>query len=369
MGRLSTLVVLGYVAVLLIGAVAQRNGWYANATDQQLDDLLWPVVWVLGSLLLTVLVYVSWRRVRERLTVHSYGVSIRQLADQVNDALVGDRVADAAKEQFLGLAAVLARVVWYPYGRSGAMPTDRLRIDGFGVTKAAFCQFGLSETGARLLEARTRSMAADRGWLTAQYERSVASYRQAAALVHGSGEAGSVDRPDEDPTTVAQHEVEARAAKADRWRWADDLFAGKYDAELMAALEAVGEEEVFRPILADGENFEPVRNRGPELTLAGFMAEVLPAGRTDVDPRYFDPDHLAGALFSREWRPAVWWPQEGLFSPGTSTVEPIEPFGSMARGRVWLAVRCDLTDDLQPAALWGDEAPDEPEKPGPGPEY
>lgn len=369
MGRLSTLTVLAYVSALFIGAVAQPNGWYATATSEQLDDLLWPVTWVLASLLFAVLVYVSWRRVRERLTVTAYGVSIRQLAEQVNDALVGDRIADAAREQFLGLSAVLARVVWFPYGRATALPPERLKIDGFGVSKAAFCEFGLSERGMQLFEARTRSMAAERGWLTAQYERSVASYREAAALLQGAENPGALVRPDEDPTTVAQLNLDSRAQRGDRWRWADELFAGKYDEELLAALESFGEDEVFRPILADSANFEPVRSRGAERSLAGFISEILPGSEAEVDPRYFDPAHLAGGAFGRSWTSRVWWPQERLFRPGNADVEPIEPLGSMTHGRVWLAIRADLTEDLQPAALYGDDALPEPELPAVGPDY
>jgi len=370
MARLSTLAVLGYVSLLLIGAIAQADGWYANATTQELSDLLWPTTWALASLLVSVLVWVSWRRVRERLTVHSYGVSIRSLAEQVNDALVGDRVADAAREQFLGLAAVLARVVWFPYGRAGAVPTERLKVDGFGVNKAAFCEFGLSERGQALLEARTRSMAAERGWLTAQYERSIASYRSAAAVLTGATEPGSVGRPDEDPATVAQLDLDKRAERADRWRWADDLFAGKYDGSLLAALESFGEDEVFRPILADSENFEPIKARTEERSLAAFIAEILPVAPAKVDPRYFDPAHLAGAGFSRDWHPRVWWPEERLFSPVVDDhIERIEPRGSMAHGRVWLAIRADLTEDLEPAALYGDAPRREPDPPAPGPEF
>lgn len=370
MARLSTLAVLGYVSVLLVGAISQPDGWYANATSQELNDLLWRSTWGLAALLVYVLVWVSWRRVRERLTVHSYGLSIRSLAEQVNDALVGDRVADAAREQFLALAAVLTRMVWYPYGQAGAVPPERLKVDGFGVNKAAFCEFGLSERGRSLLEARTRSMAAERGWLTAQYERSIASYRESAALRAGAEEPGSVGRPDEDPTTVAGHDLDQRAGRADRWRWADDLFTGKYDTALLAALESFGEDEVFRPILSDGANFEPVRDRVEDRSLADFMAEILPAGVTEVDPRYFDPAHLAGAGFSRDWHPRLWWPQERLFSPVTADhVERIEPRGSMADGRVWLAVRADFTEDIEPAALYGDAPRIEPEPSASGPEF
>lgn len=370
MSRLSILTVLGYVSVLLMGAVAQSDGWYDSATRSELNDVLWPVTTVLMSLLVTVLVYVSWRRVRERLTVVSYGSSIRQLSEQVNDALIGDRVADAAMEQFLGLSAVLSRIVWFPYGKSVSVLPETLKIESFGVNKAAYCEFGLSPRGWQVFEALTKSLAAERGWLGAQYERSVASYREAAALTRGLGGPGAVGRPDEDPATVAHLDVETRSDRCDRWRWALDLFTGKHDAVLMAALESFGEEEVFGPVLSESGNFEPVKTRGADRSLAAFIGEILPDGGAEVDARYFDPAHLAAGDFTRDWHSRVWWPKEPLFGGATaSEVEPIEPLGSMAHGRVWLAIRADLTEDLQPAALYGEEMPGAPQSGPTGPEF
>ncbi len=370
MARLSILAVLVYVSVLFVGAVSQPDGWYATATDEQLGTLLGFVSGLLAALLIAVLIYVSWTRVAERLTVNTYGSSIRQLAEQVNDAFVGDRVADAALEQFLGLSTVLSRLVWYPYGRSSAVTAERIEIDGFGLNKAQIREFGLSERGRNLFEARTTSLAAERSWLDAQYEKSIARFREAKVPLVGDVALDSVGRPDEDPMTVAHYDLETRSERGDRWRWAEDLFAGKYDAELLSSVRSIGEDDVFRPILASSDSFEPVRTRSAEQSVVEFISEILPGDSAEVEARYFDPAHLTSDSLDRRWHTQIWWPEERLFkAAATGDPHAIQPLGSMPLGRVWIAIRADMTEDLQPAALFGEGPSAEAEPAPPGPDF
>ena len=371
MARLSVLTVLVFCSILTIGAVAQPRGWYATAPGAEIRSWLWPISGPLFLALLLVLVYVSWRRVQERLTLNALGSNIRQLAEQVNAALVGDRIAEAAREQFLGLSAVLARLIWYPYGKSS---TPGGRTDGvlasFGVNKATICNFGLSDRGEMLFSARTKTLATERGWLGKQYERSILRYRQEVAVIIGADDVDSVRRPDQDPTSVAHHAPEARSGKGDRWSWAENLFAGQFDRDLMQTLELHGHDEVFIPILSDSANFTPVGDCAEGRSLLSFNEELLVDSSTVADSRYFDADHLAGGHFSRAWHSQIWWPQEELFSAGHhSGLQSIDPSGSMAGGRIWIAVRADMTEDFQPAAMFGDEGLEIPLDDPSGPEF
>jgi hypothetical protein len=211
-----------------------------------------------------------------------------------------------------------------------------------------------------LFEARTLRLASERGWLSSQYESSINSFRSDQAVMVGSDDPTAVVRPDQDPKTVAQFEAEARPEKGDRWRWADLFFAGAYDSDFMHALETHGEKEVFGPILADSSNFEPIGECAGAGSLLDFMSEVFSQGDREVDPRYFDPDHLAGGAFERTWHQQTWWPREQLFGAGSRGDDrPIESVGSLARGAVWVAVRADMTEDLEPAAIFGSAAAQE----------
>jgi hypothetical protein len=178
-------------------------------------------------------------------------------------------------------------------------------------------------------------------------------------------------RPDQDPKTVAQYEAEARPDKGDRWRWADRFFDGAYDSDFLRALEIHGEKEVFRPILADSANFEPIGEDAGGESLLEFMSEVFPLGEGKADSRYFDPGHLAGGGFERTWQRRIWWPREELFDHGAvPEVGAIESVGSLARGAVWVAVRSDMTEDLEPAALFGSPLPaDTASRESAGPEF
>ena len=354
MSRLSILAVLIYASILLTGAIAQSDGWYATVPGAELRELLWPVGGSLALWVFLVLAYVSWRRVQERLAVRWYGQTIRQLAEQVDDAFTGDRVADAAREQFLGLSAVLSRLIWFPYGKEVSMPETSVDLVEFGVNKAGVCQFGLSQRGAGLFEARTKRLASERGWLSAQYESSINSFRTDQAILVGSDDPSAVVRPDQDPKTVAQYEAEHRPEKGDRWRWADLFFDGVYDTDFLRALESHGEKEVFRPILADSGNFEPIGECAGGRSLLDFMSEVFPKGDREADPRYFDPEHLAGGAFERTWHQQTWWPREQLFGEGSRDDDrSIESVGSLARGAVWVSIRADMTEDLEPGAIFG----------------
>jgi hypothetical protein len=300
-----------------------------------------------------------------------FGQSIRTLAEQVDAAFTGDRVAEAAREQYLGLASVLARLIWFPYGKTVAAPEPGAGLPQFGVSKAAVRQFRLSSRGAQLFEARTLRLASERGWLTSQYEGSIARFRAQQASLAGADDPNEMVRPDLDPTTVAQHPPEHRPEKGDRWRWADLFFAGAYDPDFLRALETHGEKEVFGPILADAANFEPIDGAAGDPSLLEFMSEVFPQGDRQADPRYFDPEHVAAGVFERRWHHRVWWPGEQLFlEEGREGDHSIQPVGSLAKGAVWVAVRVDSTEDLEPAAVFGGSAPPEVAGTGgPGPDY
>jgi hypothetical protein len=371
MSRLTILTVLTYVSVLVTGAIAQPAAWYATAPGSELREWLWPVCGTIGFWLLFVLVVVSWRRVQERLALRWYGQSIRQLAEQVDAAFTADRVADAAREQFLGLSAVLSRLIWYPFGKGGAVPDTGVDLVQFGVSKAAVSQFGLSPRGEKLFETRAVRLASERGWLTSQYEGSIHSFRTEQAVLIGTDDPAEVVRPDQDPRSVAQYEAEARPEKGDRWRWADLFFDGVYDPAFLHSLETHGEKEVFGPILADPGNFQPIGGENGGRSLLEFMSEVTPQGDYGADPRYFDPEHLATGAFERAWHHRTWWPREDLFEGGAGDGDgSIEPVGSLARGAVWVAARSDTTEDLEPAAIFGhDSGPPAPEDQETGTEF
>jgi hypothetical protein len=318
-----------------------------------------------------VLAYVSWRRVQERLELRWYGQSIRSLAEQVDAAFTGDRVAEAAREQFLGLSAVLSRLIWFPYGRSAPLPAQVDGLADFGVSKASVRRFRLSARGEQLFEARTLRLASERGWLTSQYEKSIARFRDEEAVLLGTDDPNEVVRPDLDPMTVAQHEPEVRSDKGDRWRWADLFFAGAYDSEFLHALELHGEQEVFGPILAESANFEPMEGGREVPSLLEYMSEVLPVGDRQADPRYFDAEAMASGEFDRQWHHHVWWPREQLFGQMARTSDrSIRPEGSLAKGAVWLAARVDTTEDLEPGAIFGAvKVPEVPSVGAAGPDF
>lgn len=368
MARLSVVAVLAYASILLMGAVAQPDGWYATADSRQIRSLLWLSVGFLAVILTVVLIYVSWRRVQERLRLNTAGEMIRQLAEQVDDALVGGRIAEAAKEQYLGLAAVLSRVIWFPYGRTRAESEHGHEwSESIGLAKADASEFVVSERGARLVERRTKAHIAERGWLTKQYEAAVAGYRHEEAIVLGAGTADAVTRPDQDPNTVAVYDLNTRAEKASRWRWAEQLFSGRFDDVLSQSLDVTGDDDPFSSILEDASNFERVGMDAAKQSLLDFFKEIVPLEPT-IDARYFDPLQLAGGGIERAWRPRVWWPDQLVDSkPSVAVEESIPTGGSTARGRVWIAVRADLSADMQPAALFGEiqEAPAEVDVSGP----
>lgn len=355
MARLSVAAVLVYASILLMGAVAQPDGWYAKAEPSQIRSLLWPSIAFFGLILAVVLVYVSWRRVRERLRLNTAGAIIRQLAQQVDDALIGDQIAEAAKEQFLGLAAVLTRTLWYPYGRPRPADDQAAGVgDDLGLAKANAAEFVVSERGARLVERRTKAHVAERGWLSKQYRAAVDGFRQEEAIVVGASTPDAVTSPDMDPNTVAVYDLEVRPEKTARWRWADQLFAGRYDDVLARSLDVVGEDDPFKSVLDDASNFERVGADDTKQSLLEYLNEILPADLR-IDARYFDSFYLAGSDIRRDWRSRLWWPDQ-LEAPRLSieVAGSIPTAGSMARGRQWIAVRADTSDDLEPAALFGE---------------
>jgi len=367
MARLSVVVVLVYSSILVMGAIAQPDGWYATADPREIRSLLWPSVSLLTVILAVVLIYVSWRRVQERLRLNTAGETIRQLAQQVDDALVGDQIAEAAKEQYLGLAAVLSRIVWFPYGRPRPEgPDGEDWSESLGLAKANVSEFMVSEDGARLVERRTKAHIAERGWLMKQYEAAIAGFRREEAIVLGAGTSDAVTRPDQDPNTVAVYDLEARAEKTSRWRWAEQLFSGRYDDPLSRSLDVAGDDDPFSSILADASNFERAGTDDAKQSLLDYLNEIVPVDPT-IDARYFDPLHLAGGGVERDWRPRVWWPDQLENSKPSTAEDSIPTVGSIARGRAWIAVRADMSADMQPAALFGEvqEAPAEVEVSGP----
>jgi hypothetical protein len=104
-------------------------------------------------------------------------------------------------------------------------------------------------------------------------------------------------------------------------------------------------------------------------SFATVNAEVLVDSPTLADSRYFDPAQLGQDQLRREWRSQVWWPDEQLFDKAAEDVRVLPPIGSMAHGRTWIALRSDMTDDLQPAALFGQQRVDQAVSQTPGPDF
>lgn len=238
--------------------------------------------------------------------------------------------------------------------------------ESLGLAKANVSEFMVSEDGARLVERRTKAHIAERGWLMKQYEAAIAGFRREEAIVLGAGTSDAVTRPDQDPNTVAVYDLEARAEKTSRWRWAEQLFSGRYDDPLSRSLDVAGDDDPFSSILADASNFERAGTDDAKQSLLDYLNEIVPVDPT-IDARYFDPLHLAGGGVERDWRPRVWWPDQLENSKPSTAEDSIPTVGSIARGRAWIAVRADMSADMQPAALFGEvqEAPAEVEVSGP----
>ncbi len=317
------------------GGHRHPNGWYATVPGDELRSLLWPVCRPTRrgcSSSSSSFPGAGSRRTAGVALVWTVDPSVGRAG--CDAAFTADRVADAAREQFLGLSAVLSRLIWYPFGKGGALPEPGIDLVDFEVSKAEVCQFGLSPSRGKLFETRTVRLASERGWLTSSTKgRSTPS-----APSRRFWSVPTTPRRWADPIRTRNRWPSSRRRLARR-RGTGGVgptcsSTGCTTRPFSKHWRPTGK----RRCSARSWPMPPISSRygghARGRSLVDFMAEVSPRGDGEVDPRYFDPEHLATGSFERTWHHRTWWPQEELFDGGAHDDDgSIEPIGSLARGR------------------------------------
>jgi len=293
------------------------NGW----SDSTRHRFLIAVQFGGWLMLLTAMVVIVAVRVRQRNAFGAHQATFNWAQENLMFAIDARRHLRAAYTQWLMIAAMVSRIVWYPLGREAS---DRTAFQGVlagdeAVLKFDLAQVELSDQGRIALLARLRQMFVRRGWLRTQFDHARAAYQAEIAFV--TGDPLEQHDPIGCPSVPPVEDLLADEARGDRFLFAKKLLGGEFDARLLSAATQNNLDTVYSNIMADSRMHTVLQSQNPFATGADFLADIVPEEETKVPPRVLKSLHVPSDEILK-MTSHLWWPDTQLLpAPANSCAE------------------------------------------------
>jgi len=273
-----------------------------------------------GVLILVSASVVAFSILRERYRLEQVSRLLNWTVSELEVSSDAAKRLAIASTQWVGTAAVLARLFHYPLGEAIAHAQE-VSLDGR--PKVSALKFNeevliLSRRGEQGLSARLRNLFVSRGWLGRQYFQLISRYRDDIALSQGlTREQTKGFRPESCPSSPSFENILANKARGARWSFLASVYKGEYDDSLLSLTGEVPLEEAYSTIIED-ETSHRVGATG--MVAPNFFSRLIPS---DV---VLLPGGLVRVLFTandvRQFMNAhIWWPEEFLATPSSANVK------------------------------------------------
>jgi hypothetical protein len=260
-------------------------------------------------------------RVQQRNAFGLYQETFSWAQDNLTHSIDARRHLKVAYTQWLTVAAMLARTIWYPLGReaSDSTPFEGMLAGDESILKFDLAKVELSEQGRSALLAQLKQMFVRKGWLRVQFDYAINGYQSDIAFVT-QDPFGS-----HDPLSCAGvPEVEdllAGTARGDRYLFAQQLLEGQFDARLLAQATNDNLDAVYANILGHQHLHNIVEAQNDFATGIEFLSDIVPTEAAQLPPRILNallvPSDEALVLSSH-----LWWPETSLLgSPNSDNAE------------------------------------------------
>ena len=322
--RISRVLLAFFWLYLVLGAssfIAGPESFIINWEDVTRHKFLIAVQFVGWLCLIMATLVIVTVRVQQRNAFGLYQETFSWAQDNLTHSIDARRHLRVAYTQWLTVAAMLSRTIWYPLGReaSDSAPFEGMLAGDESILKFDLAKVELSEQGRSALLAQLKQMFVRKGWLRVQFDYAINGYQSDIAFVTQDPFGAH------DPLSCAGvPEVEdllAGTARGDRYLFAQQLLEGKFDTRLLAQATNDNLDAVYANILGHQHLHNIVEAQNDFATGIEFLSDIVPTEAAQLPPRILNallvPSDEALVLSSHRW-----WPETSLLgSPNSDNAE------------------------------------------------
>lgn len=306
---------LGLLVVFCLVGITAYLG-YDRSPVRELSDQIQLRLMIVGyvlaiSLLIGGVAVYAFVVLREKYRLTLLAEVLRWAETELLESVLAERTLRRAAIQWVGSAAVLARLIQYPLGRGihdTARDVDRLTNVNANLMKFGRTVLRLSDRGRHGLASRLRLLFIRRGWLSSQYHHLTREFQRDWAFSRGLDEENSsIVEPQMCPVVPTWPEVLSDSARGSRWQFMRSVFAGKYDDSLLVRSSDVRLEDAYSTILSD-RAAHSLEESG-DTDASGYFHRLVPNGIKLLD------GGLVTTVFGgndpkQQMETHIWWPSD-----------------------------------------------------------
>ena len=308
-----------YAVIGITAALGSDNSRLWRSNDAWGGDVRSGVFKLLlstsATLLLVSALVVAIVVVRERYKLEELSRQLIWAVSELEESSDAERRLRMAAVQWVGTAAVIARLFRFPLGRiltdesNSNLPSSMSK----GVLKFDHQNLELTRKGELGLSARVRQLFIAKNWIGRQYRNLISKFQDDFAFEQGltAGE-DLVPRPESCPSVPTFEQVCEGSSNGPRWMFLRNVFGGVYDSALLETASELELESAYSTIVADPESHS-ISN--VDLIAPAYFQRLIP------NEKVLLPTKLVTRLFSgadpaQLMSPHVWWPVELISNPG-----------------------------------------------------
>lgn len=303
-----------YVLVGVTAVMGSDDSAFRNLTNTTENRLVLMLLITSFTLVMVSAFVVAYTIVKERYRLNEAKRQLQWASAELAESADAERLLRLASVQWLGTAAVIARLFRFPLGSDFSMirPDIEPVDESSAVLKFEQRPLILTKRGEQGLSARLRQLFIGQGWLGRQYRQLILRFQDDFAFSRGLqvSEVRS-ERPEGCSALPTLDDVFSGRARGPRWGFLRNVFAGEYDSALLDTTSEVQLEDAYSSIVVDPEAHSV---GSTSYTAKQFFGKLIPSREVQI------PRGLVSVLFSgtderRLMTPYVWWPEELLQRP------------------------------------------------------
>ena len=304
------------VYLFAMGVAAFNFDASAPPIFERQDGRLLTVLLVTASVVASVCA--SLVRIIRRRDRHQVGVwkdRIDELVDQCELASARTAVLATLKSHWLVTAAVVSRLVYQPFGHRSHGPATGAASPQ--VRKLLMFDLELSERTREAFLGEMMPLLAPRGWLREQHRRMAEQFAESERRRLGITEQPGLAPPEHCTYPLSLESVRRGDAQGFRWRFAEQCYAGEFDALLGEAVDDAVTNAMQATFMDERATVSMASLETRAESLPSLLGELLPSGDMRLPSGTLPPSTEGAPRFD----PYLWWPTDVALPPD------IEPSG------------------------------------------
>ena len=323
-GKFVLIFTVVYAVVGVTSALARKNSILQTAPDSIKTRFFLSTNFIGWSVLLTGFIIIAVLRIREKNRVGKAGHDFRNACAELEMCVDARSRLDIATAQWVGIASVAARTIWFPLGRRVAdlRAADESLTGDESILKFDLANIRLRASGTSHLLSRLRQKFVRVGWLKRQLQVAIDSYTESEGF--DSGNQPEHHYPFACSSTPNVDEVLDGYSRGDRWGFAHRYFDGEYDENLLNSAVEQRIPDMYRDLVSDARMHEVTESQNEYETAFEFLNDVVPTRVKQIPPG------LSTSLFTANQRESsmrsfIWWPETEIGSISENFVEEMLP--------------------------------------------